>query len=73
MAHRSSAVHEVEAALLQIGKVVEGRRCAHCDGEYLTFRDVEPPTCVACLTESSGLPFRVEAAENVEAEPRSLR
>jgi hypothetical protein len=60
-------VQGVEAALLQSGKLVEGRRCSHCDGDYLTFREVDPPTCVSCLTESSGLPFRVEADENVEA------
>jgi len=65
---RRAALQEVEAALLQSGKLVEGRRCMQCDGEYPTFRDVDPPTCVACLTESSGLPFRAaEAEESVEA------
>ena len=65
---RRAALQEVEAALLQSGKLIDGRRCSHCDGEYPTFRDVDPPTCVACLTESSGLPFRAaEAEESVEA------
>jgi len=67
-AARRAALQEVEAALLQSGQLIDGRRCALCDGEYPTFRDVDPPTCVACLTESSGLPFREgEAEENVGA------
>ena len=65
---RPAAVLDVEAALLQSGKLVEGRPCVLCGGEYPTFADVEPPTCVACLTASSGLPFRsAEAEESVEA------
>jgi hypothetical protein len=66
---RSAAVQEVEASLLQTGKLVEGRPCATCQGDYPTFLDVEPAICVACLTESSGLPFRAPEAEttNVEA------
>jgi len=65
---RSAAVQQVETSLLQSGKLVEGRRCARCEGEYPTFLDVEPPICVACLTESSGLPFRsAEAEKSVEA------
>jgi len=60
-------VHDVEAALLQSGKLVEGRPCVKCGGEYPTFRDVEPPTCVACLAASSGLPFRnAETKETAE-------
>jgi hypothetical protein len=65
---RPAAVQEVEAALLRSGKLIEGRRCAQCAGDYPTFLDVEPPTCVTCLTESSGLPFRAAGADqSVEA------
>ena len=60
---RRAALQEVEATLLQSGKLIDGRRCTHCQGEYPTFRDVDPPTCVACLTESSGLPFRAAEAD----------
>ena len=66
MAQRPAAVQDIEASLLQSGKLVEGRRCQTCGGEYPTFPDVEPPICVACLTESSGLPFRSAEAEERE-------
>jgi hypothetical protein len=67
MVPRPAAVQAVEAALLQSGRLVEGRPCAQCGGDYPTFIDVEQPICVACLTESSGLPFRTaEAEENAK-------
>jgi len=66
MARRPVAVQDIEASLLRSGKMIEGRPCQTCGGDHPTFLDVAPPICVACLTESSGLPFRSAEAEEGE-------